>query len=173
MCAQNLDCLHLHPAIEWVIEHNKKSNRRAVLNLSLGGEFNSLLNFAVETAAKEGIIVVAAAGNDGQSACHISPASAWSAITVASTTRRDTFSSFSSRGACVDILTGGSDIASAWFERDDQYAIISGTSMAAPAVSGIVARYLVNHPTGSTEDVRKALFCMASTNIIENVPARK
>jgi subtilisin family serine protease len=45
-------------------------------------------------------------------------------------------------GRCVDILAPGVNVVSAWHTADDKNAVLSGTSMAAPHVSGVVALYL-------------------------------
>jgi cerevisin len=110
----------------------------AVINLSIGGPYSALLNNAVESIRNAGLHVVVAAGNNGEDACKYSPASA-NVITVGATDRDDNFAEFSNRGHCVTILAPGVSIQSLY--PDQLQAIMSGTSMAAPIVSGILLNY--------------------------------
>ena len=97
---------------------------------------------AVEKAIKAGVTVVVAAGNENQDACDVSPARAEDAITVGATDRKDARAEFSNWGKCLDIFAPGKDIQSAWFDGDRAEKTISGTSMAAPHVAGVVALLL-------------------------------
>jgi subtilisin family serine protease len=80
-----------------------------------------------------------AAGNDNRDACNYSPAGAPNAVTVGSSTRMDTRSSFSNWGTCVDMFAPGSDITAAWIGSDTEIKTISGTSMASPHTCGVLA----------------------------------
>ena len=110
-----------------------------VANMSLGGGFSQALNDAVEAAAATGTVFVVAAGNDSADANTKSPASANgpNVITVSSMAQGDNWSSFSNYGnPPVDWVGPGSSIKSTW--KDGGYNTISGTSMAAPHVAGVV-----------------------------------
>ena len=125
---------------------------KSIINLSLGGTSNSgAFLQAINRAAAEGIIIVVAAGNDAIDGRYYYPSAYDNTIAVASSTNVDQFSSFSNYGTSVDLIAPGSNVMAAGsrdsndcFGKDPNYCFVrkSGTSMAAPHVCGIVARYL-------------------------------
>ena len=70
--------------IDWVTAKAANAGKPAVANLSLGGAKNSALNDAVRTSAARGVFYSLAAGNEGRSACKISPAMTGAGKTTAS-----------------------------------------------------------------------------------------
>ncbi|MBC7461092.1 MAG: S8 family serine peptidase [Thermoleophilia bacterium] len=118
-----------------------------------------------------GIEPVFAAGNAGPRAGSVgSPGSDPSAITVASTDKDDKVSSFSSRGPSPlpaadgsdhkpDISAPGRDITSSF--PGGGLGTISGTSMATPAVSGVIALLLSKHKDLTHEEIVKAITTSA------------
>lgn len=105
-----------------------------------GGSYNTALATAIQSAANAGILFVAAAGNESSNndalTSYPSGYTQANVLAVASTTSSGALSSFSNYGATtVDIAAPGSSIASTYLS--DSYAYLSGTSMAAPQVSGI------------------------------------
>jgi len=143
--------------------------RFAVVNLSLGGPQDATLNAAVNTLVANGHVVVSAAGNDNQNACNYSPASAQGSITVAAHDISTDKTDFSNFGSCVDLYAPGARILSAWFTGDDDTQFLSGTSMSAPHVSGLIARYLEQSEDPST--ARTALLCSAENGAVDGNPA--
>jgi len=137
-------------ALQWVIEVHP-SGSPAVLNLSLAGGYSATLDAAVQAAANDGIAVVVAAGNSNDNACNWSPASAPVAITVGATNINDGRSSFSNWGSCLDLFAPGSGIVSTWPGGGSN--TMSGTSMAAPHVAGVVAAIWSNDPSMSRAQV--------------------
>lgn len=149
--------------LDWV-----RNNRilPAVVNMSLGGGANAAVDQAVANLVNSGVPVVVAAGNSGLDACQFSPARAPAAITVGATTASDARAGFSNHGGCVDIYAPGQDITAPWVGSNTAIATISGTSMAAPHVAGIVARYLEKSPTSTPATVAQYLTSNArSLNI--------
>lgn len=107
-------------------------------NMSLGGGVSTALDNAVKAAASACPMVLAA-GNESQHANNSSPARANgnNIYTVSSMTSSDSWSSFSNYGnPPVDYCAPGSSINSTY--KSGGYATLSGTSMAAPHVCGIL-----------------------------------
>jgi len=154
-------------ALSLVIEDHEFVGGPAVANLSLGTERSQALNDAVTAVVAAGITVVVAAGNDGIDACNASPASAPAVLTVAASDRNDRAAAFSNYGPCVDLFAPGVDILSTWtYVYGPSAALASGTSSAAPHVTGAVARYLSLNPTASPAAVTAAILGKTSDNAI-------
>ncbi|CAG8814423.1 26236_t:CDS:2, partial [Racocetra persica] len=134
--------------LQYVIQSHlaKGGKGKTVANLSLGSEYNRAVNLAVSELVKHGIIITTAAGNGiegkGVDACHVSPASARTAITVGSTTPTDHISSFSNYGECVNLFAPGQEILSSYPFPSNGSSIKSGTSFACPYVTGVVSLIL-------------------------------
>eukprot|EP00419_Tripos_fusus_P071887 CAMPEP_0172894282 /NCGR_PEP_ID=MMETSP1075-20121228/150549_1 /TAXON_ID=2916 /ORGANISM="Ceratium fusus, Strain PA161109" /LENGTH=387 /DNA_ID=CAMNT_0013749275 /DNA_START=47 /DNA_END=1207 /DNA_ORIENTATION=+ len=128
-------------AIDWIMTNGQVP---AIISASLGGRATiRTVTSAIDNAVAAGITVVVAAGNQGRTrfpnACMYTPAQVPSAITVGSTTSSDSRSSFSNVGSCLDIFAPGSSIVSADAGSDSAERTLSGTSMACPHVSGVIA----------------------------------
>ncbi len=118
-----------------------------VINLSLGGNGPEVpIQQAIATAVRKGMLVVAAAGNDGDIGNPLTyPASLPHVLTVAATDELGEVTSFSSRSRFVDLAAPGQDmmVASA---LDQGWASEAGTSFAAPLVSGAAAWVWTTRP---------------------------
>ncbi len=126
--------------IQWAIANNMQ-----VINMSLGTTSNiQSFHDAVIAARSAGLVTVAAAGNSGESVNF--PAAYPETIAVSATDHNDTLASWSSRGPEVDLSAPGISIYSTY--KGTGYATLSGTSMAAPHVTGSAALVL-NTPVGS------------------------
>jgi subtilisin len=111
-----------------------------VVNMSLGEDgISSTLDQQVQNTAARGIYIAIAAGNDSKPAHDYSPgrANAANIYTVSATDSLGNFASFSNYGNdVVDVAAPGVAIISTY--KNGQYAIMSGTSMAAPHVAGLL-----------------------------------
>jgi serine protease len=158
--------------INYVVQEQlKNQGQKSIINMSLGGGKNFLVNFAVEIAVKAGITVVVAAGNSNEDACTGSPSSAPNVITVAASHSNDTSAWFTNWGKCVDIYAPGVDIYGAWFSGNEEYKSLKGTSMASPHVAGVATLILSAGVASSPAEVKAKLVEVSSKNVINSAPA--
>ncbi|APU22193.1 S8 family peptidase [Actinoalloteichus sp. GBA129-24] len=156
--------------MEWAAEQGV-----AVVNLSLGSEptdgtdpLSTAVNRLTEST---GTLFVVAAGNFGGPETVSAPAAADAALAVASVTKDDELSYFSSRGPRAgdqaikpDLAAPGSDIVGARAGHGGEpYTTMSGTSMAAPHVAGAAALLAARHPDWTQADLTSALLGSAKT----------
>jgi len=146
---------------------SKEGPRPAVASMSLGiGRVVKLANTFIDRAVENGVVVVVAAGNDDSDACKTTPAFVPAAITVGATDLADKKSSFSNYGTCTDVWAPGTAIESASVKADAELATLSGTSMAAPHVSGAAALVLQASPSIGASGVRDVLYGAATEDKI-------
>ncbi len=128
-------------ALDWCIDNDIQ-----IINMSLGSlEDNSSFHEAVKNAYQAGIILIAAAGNYGQQGGIISyPARYSETIAVSSVDQFGNLDPFSSFGNEIDITAPGVEVRSTY--KDGYYALMSGTSMSAPHVTGTAALILCTIP---------------------------
>jgi subtilisin family serine protease len=113
-------------------------NRVPVVNISLVGPRNSLLERAVAALNARGVVVVAAVGNDGPAAPALYPAAYPGVIAVTAVNGRRQVLPEAGRGPHVDFAAPGADMAAAG--AGGGYLAVRGTSFAAPLVAGLIAR---------------------------------
>ena len=132
-------------AIDYAVQKGAR-----VINASWGGGgFSPPLRNAIQRAADAGVLFVAAAGNSGvntdENPHYPSAYNLENIISVAATGKTDTLTGFSNYGVeSVDVAAPGSGIWSTW--HDGLFNSISGTSMAAPHVSGAAALLYSKYP---------------------------
>jgi subtilisin family serine protease len=153
--------------VDWVTAN---ADGPSVANMSLGLNTDPVLDAAVATSIASGVTYVVSAGNDGDNVSDNSPARVAEAITVGSVDSSDTFAASSGRGPGVDILAPGVQITSADAGSDTATSVRSGTSMAAPHVTGAAALYLAEHPGATPQQVRDALVAGAVTGAVRLLP---
>ncbi|KKR53872.1 MAG: Serine protease [Parcubacteria group bacterium GW2011_GWA1_40_21] len=171
--------------IDWVTANAAKYNIK-VANMSLGGAGasdnncgstnNDPLHKAICNSRDAGVTYVVAAGNENKSASLSVPASYDDAVITVSALADsdgalgglgsptlygadDTFATFSNFGNIVDLGAPGVDIYSTYI--GGKYATLSGTSMAAPHVSGVATLYIKNNPSSTWDQVRDVLKALA------------
>jgi subtilisin family serine protease len=151
--------------IDWMIADHVPGTL-AVANMSLGGTSSQILNDAVRAAVDAGIVMSLAAGNSAADACGFSPAGETSALTVAASDATDHSASFSNEGACVDLFAPGVDILSDYYTGATATETMSGTSMAAPHVTGIAALYAATFPSATAAAIEDAIVADATAGVI-------
>jgi subtilisin family serine protease len=159
--------------LDWVARFHSKP---AVANVSYGfppGFWRRWFNWrtpmdrALRRAVNAGVTVVVSAGNEGKNADRSTPARAPEAISVSATDWNDTRPSWANYGK-VEIFAPGVSITTAGLSSDSNYVTLSGTSFAAPMVTGAAAIYLAQNPTASPAQVRNALLSDATLNVVIN-----
>ena len=135
-----------------------------IMSISLGGGSYTTENCdsdplatKVNWVVSQGLTVVVASGNDGQGIS--SPGCASGAITVGAIDSSNNVPYWSGRGKALDILAPGFSIYSTLIGR---YGSMSGTSMATPHVSGVVALLLDADPSLTDSEIKTALYNTAS-----------
>lgn len=141
--------------IDWAID-----NKVDIISMSLGSSQSDVsLQSAVDTAYSDGILVVAAAGNDGNTAgtgTNVEyPANYSSVIAVGAVDSTNTRAYFSSTGSKVEVSAPGVDIESTYLNNG--YEQMSGTSMATPFVAGDLALLKQEYASDTNVQLRQLL----------------
>jgi subtilisin len=138
--------------------------------MSLGSsQPDSRIHQAVQLAVASGCIVVCAAGNDGGSVNY--PAAYAETIAVGAVGRDGIVCEFSSRGREITVAAPGQDITSTWLAGG--YATLSGTSMAAPFVAGVLALWVsARKANNESASHSQAVEALAATAKDPNAPGR-
>ncbi len=142
-----------------------KTRGAKVINASWGGGVcSNTLKQKIESLSSQGILFVAAAGNDGTNIDQFYeyPASLnlSNQITVGANTFANQIADFSNFGSRVHLLAPGQDILSTY--PGNETRLMSGTSMATPFVTGAVALLISAFPNASFEKIKSAI--MSSTD---------
>lgn len=139
----------------------------SVANFSLQG-YGTAPNDAVENLIDLGVHTVFIANNFNTDACTNGPRSS-RGVTVASVDITDTRASSSSWGTCVDVFAPGVNITSAGISSDTAVAPgWGGTSMAAPHVTGWLARYRQLNPSATLAQAKADLITASTKNVVND-----
>lgn len=164
-CGEVKTVANIVEGMEWVMDDVAAHQGPAVVNMSLSDPDGSVVwDNATQAMIDAGITVVVAAGNNFYDACINSPARLSDAITVGATDQYDHYNNLSNYGQCVDILAPGTSITS--IDENGQPWTISGTSMAAPHVTGAAALVLERHPDFNHHQVKQYLLDHATQGVI-------
>lgn len=130
-----------------------------VINLSLGGTGSSVtLQNAVNYAWSKGVVIVAAAGNNGDSVpCY--PGACTNVVAVSATDSSDIRTSWSNYGSYIDIAAPGSNILT--LSGTSSYGAMDGTSFSSPLTAGVVALMRAANPALSNANIVNALLTNA------------
>jgi hypothetical protein len=168
-CAGSGSASAVIQGLEWILADQAQAPRPAVVNLSIGGGVSSAVDAAVDRLIAGGVTAVVAAGNFNADACLSSPARTRSAVTVGASTESDARTSFSNYGTCVDLFAPGANILSAHSSGSTALALASGTSAAAPFVSGVAALWLEKYPEASPLSIGQAIASQATADALSEV----
>jgi subtilisin family serine protease len=160
--------------VDWVTQNSVKP---AVANLSLdvpGWLNGSALDDAIRTSIFTGVTYVVSAGDENGDVKDVTPARIPEVITVAATDINDVKTATSNFGPGVDVFAPGQNIMVAFFDDSnhngisDDFAFADGTSFAAPAVAGAVARFLGVFPNASPAAAQGAVVTAATGLAVQN-----
>jgi subtilisin family serine protease len=149
-------------AINYVIDRKRAGVNIRIVSNSWGSTAKSkALGDVIKAAGEEGILFIAAAGNDNSnndSRPHYpSNYDLPNMVSVAALDRNDNLAGFSNFGIkTVHVAAPGKDIMSTWLNTG--YREASGTSMATPYVSGVAALIAAQNPRISVEKLREKLL---------------
>ena len=142
------DSFDIVEGIDWAVQQGAD-----ILNLSFAGARDDLLELALAKASEQGVVLIAAAGNEGAEVPVAFPAAYAPVIAVTATDDADVLYAFANQGDDVDLAAPGVDILVA--AGDDGFALQSGTSMAKAYISGAVALLLQKEPDLTVEDIKQ------------------
>ncbi|ODV64307.1 S8 family peptidase [Ascoidea rubescens DSM 1968] len=174
--------------VDFVVKSHLRESREgnpnfkgSTANMSLGGGKSLALNKVVNIAVRSGVHFAVAAGNENQNACNSSPASARNPITVSASTITDERAYFANYGECVDVFAAGLNVLSTYIGSNTETRVLSGTSMAAPHVCGLLSYFLSLYPDSTSEygsedvvspfELKRKVLAFASRNLLTELPA--
>jgi subtilisin family serine protease len=144
------DTLRIVKAIDWAVSHGAR-----VINMSFAGPHDPALDGPIAEAYRKGVVLIAAAGNDGPKSAPLYPAADPHVIAVTATDADDEVFEHANRGTYVAVAAPGVDVVA--LAPDRSVTPVTGTSIAAAHVSGVVALLIARNPSLRPEDVLRIL----------------
>ena len=144
--------LEIASGLTWATDHGA-----AIISLSLGGSQSDAIAAAVQYAESKGVLVVAAAGNNGNSQPFY-PAADPGVLSVAGTDTKNQLYPWSNRGSWVSVAAPGCDVTTF---AGGGFGGFCGTSASAPVVAGLAGLALSYSPTSSAATIERAIVSSA------------
>jgi len=141
-------------SLDWAMTRGAR-----IINMSFAGPRDPVIEQRLGVAAKQGIVLIAAAGNDGPTAREAYPAAYPSVIAVTATDAEDKLFAKANRGRYVAVAAPGVDVLLP--APGAGYQMATGTSFSAAEVSGIAALMIERKADLGPQGVRKALTATA------------
>jgi subtilisin family serine protease len=165
-CFNSVSMSTIIKAINW-IKGQLKLGDKVVINMSLGGPNSDILKQVIDEINNIAI-VVAAAGNNNEDSENTSPANAPGVITVGAIDKDYNKASFSNYGKLVTIYAPGVGIEGA-LNKPEGTKFSSGTSMATPGVTGIVALMYQKYKLKNLSFIKKKVYAIANKGIVKGL----
>ncbi len=128
-----------------------------IVSMSFGSSSTLLTwDVIINQAQSQGVLLVAAAGNDNSSDLQY-PAAYPYVMSVGATDQNDARASFSNYGETIDLMAPGQGILSLFFQSNSSYGTLSGTSMATPMVAGLAGLVLSYDSSLSVQELKDIL----------------
>jgi subtilisin family serine protease len=131
-------------ALDWLAAHGVD-----VINMSLAGPPNALLELVLDELAGQGLVVVAAVGNNGPTGPPLYPAAYDSVVGVTAVDSAQRIYRYANRGRQVMFAAPGVQVRVA--APAASYAVKSGTSLAAPVVAALMAESIAARQWSAAE----------------------
>ena len=140
--------------IDWSVGQGAR-----IINMSFAGPKDPLVERALQLAYDKDIVLIAAGGNVGAKSPPVFPGASPYVIAVTATDMNDKLFASANRGKYISVAAPGVDILVP--APESNYQLITGTSVAAAEVSGIVALLLERNPRLMPTDIRRILTASA------------
>ena len=142
--SQGAPLINLIKALDWLAGENVE-----VINMSLTGPVNPILEAAINQALKQDITIVAAAGNEGPAASPRFPAAYKKVVAVTAVDNNDEIYRWANQGEYIDFSALGVLVKTARVSNGSgyEYGLESGTSIATPVVTAKVACQIIKDKT--------------------------
>ena len=149
---------HILMGIDWAVRKGAQ-----VINMSFAGPDDPMLQLALQKAHDKGVVLIAAAGNQGPKSAPLYPAADPNVIAVTATDAKDQLLAQANQGSYVAVAAPGVDILEP--APNGGFQVTTGTSVAAAHVSGIVALLLDRDPGLDAAAIRDVLTTSAKHHV--------